>query len=188
MKVEHTKRKEITNKPLILKIWNIITTFIVLIVALLAVALVGIRIFGFTPYSILSPSMTPEYQVGDLVYVKDTKPEEIQTGDVITFVANDDLLLVTHRVDEIDRENSLIYTKGDANQNRDAAPVQYENVVGVVKFSLPKLGFVSNYFTSPSGRYMGIAVIFVLILMLILPELFVRDKSRAKGDPDGTGS
>ena len=188
MSEEHAIIKKKTNKSVFLKIWNFISTLIVVVVALLAVALVGVRIFGFTPYSILSPSMTPEYQVGDLVYVKSVNPEKIQTGDVITFVANDDLLLVTHRVDEINRENSLIYTKGDTNQERDAVPVHYENVVGVVKFSLPKLGYISNYFSSPSGRYAGIAIIFVLILLFILPELFVKDKSKNKGEPDGTGS
>ena len=158
------------------KIWNIVTWLLVLCVVLLAVALVGVRIIGFTPYAILSPSMTPEYQVGDLVYVRQTEPENIQAGDVITFVANEDLLVVTHRVEQADHENRCFITKGDANKVADAAPVLYENVLGTVGFSLPKLGYLSMYLSTPSGKYAGIAAIFAMLLLFLLPELFAPGK------------
>lgn len=182
-KRKHLKKK--APKPLWQKIWNIATGVLVGLAALLAVALVGVRLFGFTPYSILSPSMTPQYRAGDLVYVWKTPPEDIREGDVITYVANEDLVLVTHRVEEIDRENSRIYTKGDANQSRDAAPVRYENVVGVVKFSLPKLGYVSSYLTSESGRYVGLAGLFGLLLLFLLPELFKKETKKPEEENPG---
>jgi signal peptidase len=162
-------------------IWNIISWAAVIIVVLLAFALVGVRIAGFTPYAIVSPSMTPKYQVGDLVYVKAVDPENIQVGDVLTFVANEDLMVVTHRVEEIDRENDCIYTKGDANNSRDLSPVSFENIVGRVEFSLPKLGYLSNYLTSTSGHFAGIAVLLFLILLFLVPEFFRPEKAAAKG-------
>lgn len=158
------------------KIWNAVTWILVICVVVLAVALVGVRLVGFTPYAILSPSMTPEYQVGDLVYVRKTAPETIEKGDVITFVANEDLLVVTHRVYDADRENRWFITKGDANNTEDAMPVRYENVLGTVGFSLPKLGYLSMYLSTPSGRYAGIAAGFALVLLLLLPELFKPEK------------
>ena len=154
------------------KIWNIATWFLVICVVLLAVALVGVRVVGFTPYAILSPSMTPVYQVGDLVYVRQAEPESIQPGDVITYVANEDLLVVTHRVESADRENRCFITRGDANNAADLAPVLYENVLGTVSFSLPKLGYLSMYLTTSSGRYAGFAAIFAMLLLFLLPELF----------------
>ena len=168
--------KEKGREYLLKKIWNIVTWLLVLCVVLLAVALVGVRIIGFTPYAILSPSMTPEYQVGDLVYVRQTEPENIQAGDVITFVANEDLLVVTHRVEQADHENRCFITKGDANNVADAAPVLYENVLGTVGFSLPKLGYLSMYLSTPSGKYAGIAAIFAMLLLFLLPELFAPGK------------
>ncbi len=159
-------------------IWNGITWLFVGCIAFLAVALAGVRLFGFTPYAVLSASMTPEYGVGDLVYVKETDPEKIGTGDVITFTADKNLTVVTHRVAEVDRENRCFYTKGDANDSRDAAPVLYENVVGVVRFSLPKLGYLSAYLTGASGRYAGIAVFFALVLLFLLPELIKPDSEK----------
>ena len=168
---------------LLKKIWNLLTWLLVLSVVLLAVALVGVRVIGFTPYAILSPSMTPQYQVGDLVYVRSTPPEEIQAGDVITFVANEDLLVVTHRVESADRENRWFITKGDANNTTDLTPVLYENVLGTVGFSLPKLGYLSMYLSTPSGRYAGIAAALTLLLLFLLPELFTPAKKEEKTDP-----
>ena len=169
-------------KKSLLKIaWGIVSWAMVAVVVVLAVALVGVRILGYTPYAILSPSMTPEYPVGALVYVKECPPEQIKVGDVLTYVANEDLLVVTHRVVSIDRENRSFITQGDVNKDPDP-PVIYENVIGTVRFSIPQLGYVSTYFTSSSGRYVGLAVIFGLLLLMLLPELFKKDKQKQTGE------
>ena len=160
-------------------LWTVLSWLLVLVVVLLAVALVGVRVLGYTPYAILSPSMTPAYQVGDLVYVKECAADAIRIGDPLTFVANDQLLVVTHRVVDVDYENDVYLTKGDANEENDSNPVHYENVLGTVRFSLPKLGYVSTYFTSASGRYVGMTVILVLILLFVLPDLFRKKKPDA---------
>lgn len=127
--------------------------------------------------------MTPLYQVGDLVYVKDIEPEAIAPGDVLTFVANEDLLVVTHRVVEADRENRCFITKGDANQVADVNPVLYENVLGVAQFSLPKLGYISMYLSTPSGKYVAIGIGFALLLVMLLPEL--RSGKKETSPPSG---
>ena len=169
-------------------VWNVVTWFTVILFMLLAVTLVGVRILGFTPYAVLSPSMTPQYQVGDLVYVKAVEPETIEVGEAISYVANEDLLVVTHRVVEIDQENRRFTTKGDANQSTDARPVLYENVLGVVVFSLPKLGYVSMYLTTPSGKYVAMAIGFSLLLIFLLPELFKAGKEKVPCEENGKNS
>lgn len=169
-------------KSVISKIWSIFTWLVVAVVALLAIALVGVRLVGFQPFMVLSPSMTPKYGVGDLVYAKPTEPEAIEVGDVLTFVAGEDGTIVTHRVAEADRENRCFYTKGDANDSRDMSPVAYENVVGVVRFSLPKLGYLSAYLLSSSGRYAAIAAVLVIVLIMVLPELFGKSGKKDGGE------
>lgn len=161
------------------RIWNVFTTVLVAVTVLLAIALAGVRLVGYTPYAVLSPSMTPAYNVGDLIYVRQTAFSEIEVGDAISFVANEQLTVVTHRVVEIDDENQCFRTKGDANDVTDAAPVLYPNVLGVVKFSLPGLGYVSSYLTSASGRYVAVAVIAALLLVLLLPEFFKKDPKKS---------
>lgn len=155
-----------------MKVWSAFTWLLVAAAAILAAALVGVRLFGFKPFAVLSPSMTPKYAVGDLVYALPVDPEEIEAGDVLTFVANTEGTVVTHRVAEVDRENRCFYTKGDANDSRDGSPVAYENAVGVVKFSLPKMGYVSSWVSGASGKYAVTAAALALILLMILPELF----------------
>ena len=86
------------------KIWNVITTVIVVIVVIFAVLLVGMRLVGVQVYSVISGSMEPEYPVGALIYVKEVDPAEVKVGDVITFVLSNDMP-ATHRVIAIDAEN-----------------------------------------------------------------------------------
>lgn len=186
--------EEAVPKSILGKIWSAFTWLLVAAVVLIAMALVGVRLFGFKPFAVLSPSMTPKYGVGDLVYALPTDPEKIEVGDVLTFIANAEGTIVTHRVAEVDRENRCFYTKGDANESRDGNPVAYENAVGVVRFSLPKIGYVSSYLTSESGRYAAIAAVLALILLLILPELFKpsgkkdAEKGKSVSEPEESGS
>ena len=153
------------------KIWNIISTVLVALIVLCAVFLMGSRLLGFQCYNVISPSMEPEYCVGDLIYVKHTDPATIKEGDVITFLVNEDLVVGTHRVVRVDRENQRFYTKGDANDVEDRDPVHYNNVIGVPKFAIPKLGYVSDFIQNPPGTYITLAVGLALILLVFLPDM-----------------
>ena len=84
------------------KLWSVISTLLVIVMVILAVLLVGVRVVGLTPYAVLSGSMEPTYHVGALIYVKDVDPADITVGMPITFVVNEDLLLATHRVVDIE--------------------------------------------------------------------------------------
>ena len=157
------------------KAWNIFTTIIVVIIVLLAVLLVGVRIAGFDVYTVLSGSMEPAFHVGSLIYVKNVSPEEIQVGDPITFVLNEDLVVATHRVVEIDAENQYFYTKGDAN------------LIGTPVFSIPYLGYFADFIQHPPGMYVAISVGAVLLLLIFLPEIlsaFTDDKKDAKSQEE----
>lgn len=180
-KAKKAKQPKAKKSPL-MAVWGVLSTVLVIAVMVLAIALVGVRVIGFTPYAVLSPSMTPTYAPGDLIYVKETPTDEINEGDVITFVADEKNTIVTHRVVEVDRDGRKFYTQGDANDSRDGNPVLYENVVGVVQFSIPKLGYVSSYVTSETGRYVAIAGVFVLILLWILPELFRPEEKKTENE------
>lgn len=153
------------------KIWNIATTVLVILVVLLAVFLMGARLVGLQVFHVASPSMTPTYREGDLIYVKSTDPDSVKVGDPITFVLNEDLVVATHRVVAIDQENRQFTTKGDANQTEDAAPVHFNNLIGVPVFSIPLLGYVSAWIQSPPGMYVAIGFCIVLLAAVFLPDL-----------------
>lgn len=165
------------------KIWNIVSTVLVVLIVLCAVFLMGSRLMGYECYNVISPSMEPEYMVGDLIYVKDVDPTTIKEGDVITFIVNEDLVVGTHRVVRVDLENKRFYTKGDANDIEDQAPVHFNNVIGVPQFSIPKLGYVSDFVQNPPGMYITIAIGAVLILAVFLPDM-IGKKKKEEEDPE----
>ena len=162
------------------KIWNIFSTILVVVIVLCAVFLMGSRLLGYKCYTIISGSMQPIYNVGDLIYVKPVEPANINVGDPITFVLNEDLVVATHRVVRIDAENQRFYTKGDANEIEDSDPVHFNNVIGVPKFSLPKLGYVSEFIQNPPGMYITIGAGLVLIIILFAPDMFGKKKKETE--------
>ena len=156
------------------KIWNILSSVLVVLVVLCAVFLMGSRLLGYRVYTVISGSMEPNYSVGDLLYVKTVDVNTIKVGDPITFVLNEDLVVATHRVVRVDAEHRRFYTQGDANDNEDANPVHFNNVIGVPQFRIPKLGYVSDFVQNPPGMYITIGVGILLILLVFVPDLIGR--------------
>ena len=158
------------------KVWNAVTTVLVSLVVIFAVLLMGSRLVGLQVFRVVSPSMEPTFSTGDLIYVKTVDPDSVKVGDPITFVLNEELVVATHRVVAVDKENRQITTKGDANETNDAAPVHFNNLIGIPVFAIPLLGYVSAYIQSPPGMYVAIAAGILLLALVFLPDL-----SRNKG-------
>ena len=164
------------------KVWNIVTSVIVVLAVLLAVALVGVRLVGIRVFSVLSGSMEPTYQTGSLIYVKSVDYKELQPGDVITFMLDEDTI-ATHRIvevvpDETEPETLRFRTKGDANDAVDGGLVHYKNVVGTPVFTIPRLGYLADYIQHPPGMYVALSVGAVLILLVFLPDLFSKEEEK----------
>ncbi len=204
--------KEKSPVRFIKKLFRFLSNLGVVLVLIAAILLVGVRIVGLTPYAVLSGSMEPAYHVGSLIYVKPIAPSEITVGMPITFVVNEDLLLATHRVidietvttreeaeldeagnpvldengDAITREVPLdepayyFQTKGDANEAADGSPVYYKNVVGTPVFSIPYLGYLSNWLQTRQGTIMGISIALAILLMTFIPDILGSGQEKPK--------
>lgn len=109
------------------KVWNAISTLLVIAVVALAVLLVGVRVVGLTPYAVLSGSMEPTYHVGSLIYVKSIEPQDVEVGTVLTFVLDEKLTVATHRVVDVfstdTREETVLDDHGEAVLDEDGNPV-----------------------------------------------------------------
>ena len=167
------------------RIWNIVTTVLVAVVVILALLLVGARLLGLQVFAVLSGSMEPTYPTGSLIYVKKTDHLQLRSGDVITFLLDEDTV-ATHRIvevipDETDPEVIRYRTKGDANDQVDGTLVHCQNVVGTPVCAIPLLGYLASYVQSPPGSYVAIACGAVLLLMVLLPEILGSDE---KDDSD----
>lgn len=169
---------------LIKNIWNGVTTVLVVAVVALALLLVGVRLFGMQVFTVLSGSMEPTYHTGSLIYVKDVDHRDLQAGDVITFMLDEDTV-ATHRIvevvpDETDASVVRYRTKGDANDAEDGSLVHYKNVLGTPVFTIPKLGYVANYIQNPPGSYLAISGGAVLMLLVFLPDLLSSDDEKTE--------
>ena len=174
------------------KIWDGVTTVLVALVVVLAVLLVGVRVVGMQVFTVLSGSMEPTYHTGALIYVKKVDPFQLQSGDVITFMLDEDTV-ATHRIVEVvpDDEDPTVVrfqTKGDANDAIDGSLVHYKNVIGSPVFTIPKLGYVANYIQNPPGTYIAIAGGAFLLMLVFLPDLFDdegdKPKKKKKGEEE----
>ena len=168
------------------KIWNAVSGVLVAAVVIFAVLLVGARLVGLRVYSVLSGSMEPTYHVGALIYVKTVDPFELESGDVITFML-DENTIATHRIVGIvpDEEDSSVIrfrTKGDANEAEDGGLVHYKNVIGTPVFTLPYLGYVASYVQSPPGSYIALSAGAILLLLVFLPDVFADDGKKEKAE------
>lgn len=129
-------------------------------------------------YTIVSPSMTPNLNVYDVIL--DTKvksPEDIKVGDIITFVSTSSIskgLTITHRVVAIvETENGLEYkTQGDNNLTPDSTTVQFKNVLGKVAFRIPQLGRVQSFLSSSSGWLLIVVIPALLIIISDIVKIF----------------
>lgn len=164
------------------KVWNIVTTLVLVLMLGIVVAMYVPGFFGIKPMVVLSGSMEPAYPVGSLLYVNENHTNPIQVGNVITFYL-DEKTLVTHRVMAIDQVNKTYTTKGDANQVVDASPVAFSNVLGKPVVDIPKLGFFADKLSSKQGRILYVTGIIFVVMLMWLGDLIwgeVKEKAGIK--------
>ncbi|MBR6675741.1 MAG: signal peptidase I [Clostridia bacterium] len=162
------------------------------VVILLTFLLFGIRLFGYTPYVVLSGSMEPVYHVGSVVYVVDSDPAELKVGDPLTYRMQGGTV-VTHRIIEVrnaDTPESLSYiTQGDANNIPDGSPVPASAVIGEPKFSIPYLGYISDFIKKPVGLMVIIgSCAAVLLISFVIESLFQKEKDEPKSSDNSETS
>lgn len=118
---------------------------------------------GYTPLIVSSGSMTPSFDVTDMVIVK--TPEnaaDLADGEVVCYLSGNSL--TTHRIvgRETSDEGHMVYvTQGDANNAPDRVRVNPSQIIGVYKTHIPKLGKFALFMQTPTG----------IILFVVLPLL-----------------
>lgn len=127
-------------------------------------------IFGYKPLTILSNSMQPVFDAGDVILINVNK--EPKEGDVITF-KHPDGVLVTHRAVRTFEKDGTTYfeTKGDNNEHVDEVITSEVDILGVQEKIIPFAGYVAKFATGPIG--FSLLIVVPLVIFLIL-EIFQR--------------
>ncbi len=151
-------------------------------------------VFGNSLITIESPSMTPTYKVGDLVFMEKLSDEEklkLKKDDIITYRAPIDIDgdgqigdINTHRIVSI--EDGEIVTQGDKNYDADKYTIGYNDIIGkcTEEGKIGGLGNVIKFLRSSLGFF--ICIVLPLILFFIYElyrviSLIVAERAKKQG-------
>lgn len=141
-----------TGKRLLTRIGKFASALILILIVSGTLFMIISPFFGWKNEVVLSGSMEPALHTGSVVGVEPINPEDIRAGDIVMYSSPDKTTLITHRVAEIKNSPGLQFiTKGDANKNPDIMPVQPDQIVGIVAFTIPFVGYLTLFVRTPLG-------------------------------------
>jgi signal peptidase I len=127
-------------------------------------------------YTIVSPSMTPNINVYDVVVnVRPEHPNDIQVGDIITYkstAATSEGMTITHRViakNQLPDGTYEYLTQGDNNSEPDSVYVTYNHIIGKEIITIPKVGHIQFLIANQKG---WLFLLLIPIAIYLLKEVF----------------
>lgn len=122
--------------------------------------------FNARPLTVMSGSMEPTINTGDVVVAREIAPLDANVGDIVSFLdPKRHGLLVTHRVRSIERtgDKVVFVTKGDANNASERWRIGTDDRISRTMYRIPAIGRVLAF----SHTRPGILVLVLLPLLLL---------------------
>lgn len=121
---------------------------VIMMVIIFVVFVAGL--LPYRPVAVMSNSMVPEFARGYVVITKKINEKDIKNikvGDILEYQLNQSVVI--HRIINIeDEKGSLIFTtQGDNNNAPDIKKVEQNQIIGIVKFKIPYVGYPSVWFS-----------------------------------------
>ena len=133
---------------------------------------------GYLPLIVLTDSMYPYIESGDLIICHTIEGDDVKVGDVISYFdpEGNGTSIVTHRVTEVttDDKGLAFKTKGDANNVEDSMLVPEKSLVGIYKSRIAGAGNVAMFMQTSTG----LIVCVVLPLLLLVGYDVVRSRAQ----------
>ena len=143
-----------------------------------------ISFLNFRLFTVVSGSMAPEYEIGDVLLAQERDPKDIKVGDNISYlgeVGNFKGKVVTHQVVEIeeDKEGKLIFhTKGIANASEDPI-VKANQIYGVIVHEAKLLSLIYGVVAKPTGMFIFVIIpVFYVIGSEFIYLLLEKDEEK----------
>lgn len=117
---------------------------IVIVIIIFACFMLGF--FKYEPIAVVSNSMHPTFNRGDVVILCKVPKKDLKKLDIYTIIVYSmENQLIVHRVIEKNEKNDevIFKTQGDANLTPDSKPVEEKQVVGKYVFSIKYIGYPS---------------------------------------------
>lgn len=119
---------------------NTVSLLIGIVIAFSIVLLISCK-FRYGIMVVGSSSMTGSINKGDAIFFEQYNGQELEEGQIIVFYK--DKIQTIHRIQDIQVLNgeTIYYTKGDNNQQKDEEYRTENDIIGVVKFRLLYIGW-----------------------------------------------
>lgn len=137
-------------------------TLLTVLLVLLAASVAGTRVAGLEPLTVLTGSMRPAIDPGDLVLVSRIRARDARPGQVITFRSPDGRdRTVTHRVvTATPRAGQIAFvTRGDANDAPELWSTDAAGRIGRVRAVVPRAGYVARPLSEGWSRAMALGLL-----------------------------
>ena len=151
---------------------------------------VGPHVFGYRTMTMLTGSMAPGINPGDVTVAVQEPTSTLAVGQIISYqIPVDDHRVVSHRVVKVTRSPSgaiVVQTKGDHNPSADPwTAIITDPKVWTVRAVVPHLGDVIRTLRGPGLRIAFLYVGPALLTLLLLSEIWRSPRARADEGSEG---
>lgn len=170
-------------------LYNILAIICVLVIAIIVIQKITDSkgsVYGYKIFKVVSGSMEPKYDVGEVVICKEISAASIKIGDAIVYegkIGDLNGRLVMHEVVDISRDekNQLqFYAKG-LNNSRGDPQISESQILGVVKF---KSGILTLLYRLATSIYSAFIIITLLVLNVFISFKSGRIEENEEDDED----
>lgn len=165
----------------------ILTVFIVILASVIIVQRVSnnkLTIGGIQIFTIISESMVPKYQIGDMLIAQRVEASNLKVGDDLVYigkVGDFKNKIVTHQIINIGTNEKGEYeflTKGIANDAEDPL-VNQSQIYGKVIYKSVILSWCSKLINNMYGFYFVIFVPMVILIFIeVLQEIELKQRRK----------
>lgn len=175
-----------------LKIVKSVLNFVIALLVILFVIVVVLQrfsnnklsFFNFRMFTVVSGSMKPTYDIGDVLISKETDASKIKVGDTISYLGRAGSFrdkVITHKVVGIEKDENGKYvfrTKGTANLVED--PLVYQDqLYGVVVYKVKLLSLIYKIVSTKYGMLIFVIIpLFYVIGSEILSFMLEKEEKR----------
>ena len=174
------------NKILRFSIGFIKTIVTLVLILMLAVILVqrfssnNFSVGGIRVFTIISNSMVPDYEIGDILILKSEKPSNIKIDDNVTYIGKTGQvkgLVVTHKVIDRREEEDKYYFTTQGTNNEIADPeIDESQIYGKVVYKTVLLSALCKIMLKPAGYYILFMLVALVVSYQIVSTIFNKDE------------
>lgn len=149
----------------------IIALILTMVIVLQKVSNSNKSIGGYRIFRVITGSMEPEYEVGEVVISKQVDPNDIKIGDDIVYLGKNGEYsgkIIMHNVIGIDKNEDgklTFHAKGLNDNSIEDPKIREEQIYGIVKY---KSGILTLLYNCATNIYSVFFIIIVLVLNVFI--------------------